>query len=982
QRTPQDEIFKPLLKSIFTGLEQADILGSLLRPREYLDSAIADLLKPQTMELAFNPEMVARRRDIIKLAEVDPTGLRNTLLETIANSFKVEAGNTSDVSVALFGREAEQGMRLLQILDRQYAVVVTNPPYLGSRNMEQGLKKYVEKHYPTGRRDLYTVFMLRSLELCRYDGRIAMVTMQSWMFLRSYADIRVLSNGKLPREGRESKFAGILKETSIEAIAHLGRYAFSEIDVPGSPLLFTLKAAFPTARHQIWASRLTARKPAEEQAALLVKVAQLGQLTGMCYVSRQIDFLSILESPVVYWLRPHFLELLRSSYRLVNVATVKVGLQTSDNERFLRCNWEVNSLGIVSKGQVISGRWFGFAKGGGYCKWVGLEWLYIDWQYEGIRLKHFPSSVLRSPEFYFKAGLTYTVMARGNFAARMLDNAVFDTTGTSIFPTNTSVSRIHLASLTSARIVSYLLRVATQDIKFSGGYVVNLPLSQNLHLELLHSIGQACIAIKQKLVSGDLVECRFDKLLKHELYITQSIIHTLEGINEKVVNDAYELDEQDVQAILEDTGIPAGWYPLITGYDTLPSLPDNVDIPQLPQVVFDYLAEHKRIMASDKELARIKNNLKALYVAGPDAKGVEQEESEETAEEGEKEMASGAHIPIPTETFLEELSVKMALHPISVYWLLEELRAEGVRCLPEEKRLLEDRLSVLVLRLLGHRWPKQLEAGELVPTWADEHGIIPLVPGTGRATLAERVRERLQMEDGALETQKTEALLHELTGKTLELWLRSNFFAKHIQQFKSRPIAWHLASTPIKDEKIAGSAKKRRGTTEPTTRGPAFECLLYYHACSRSALTRIRTQYVEPLLQAERDKVEQGGSTRFASNDGAIPFAKLRIRELEDFVARLQQIEESGFETPELQMLLADEPLDRWSGDGLQAPKNADALYRAEKAWHVDINDGVRVNIAPLQLAGVLTGVVLAKSTDAKKALIDRSRWRADERRW
>ena len=68
--------------------------------------------------------------------------------------------------------------------------------------------------------------------------------------------------------------------------------------------------------------------------------------------------------------------------------------------------------------------------------------------------------------------------------------------------------------------------------------------------------------------------------------------------------------------------------------------------------------------------------------------------------EGEEEIASGAHIPIPTETFLEELSVKMHLHPISIYWLLEELKAEGARCKPEELRLLEDRLSVLDLALV------------------------------------------------------------------------------------------------------------------------------------------------------------------------------------------------------------------------------------------------------------------------------------------
>src|SRR6266571_7712448 len=249
---------------------------------------------------------------------------------------------------------------------------------------------------------------------------------------------------------------------------------------------------------------------------------------------------------------------------------------------------------------------------------------------------------------------------------------------------------------------------------------------------------------------------------------------------------------------------------------------------------------HHRL--NDTGLLSVKKKLQILYETGMGVEGIVAKENENITEndenEVEEEVASEAYIPIRPETFLEELSVKMELHPISVYWLVEELRAEGVRCKFEERRLLEDRLSVLVLRLLGYRWPKQLEAGELVPTWADEYGIIPLVPGTGRATLAERVRERLQLEDGALETQKTEALLHELTGKTLEQWLRNNFFSKHIQQFKSRPIAWHLASTPIKGE--TGTAKKKRDTTErTTTRDPAFECLLYYHACSRSALTRI-----------------------------------------------------------------------------------------------------------------------------------------------
>ena len=89
------------------------------------------------------------------------------LLDRVADSFKAEAGNTDDVSAALFGREAEQGVRLLQLLDRQYAVVVTNPPYMGSKNMDTPLRKYVEKYYPSGKRDLYAAFILRCIELCR-----------------------------------------------------------------------------------------------------------------------------------------------------------------------------------------------------------------------------------------------------------------------------------------------------------------------------------------------------------------------------------------------------------------------------------------------------------------------------------------------------------------------------------------------------------------------------------------------------------------------------------------------------------------------------------------------------------------------------------------------------------------------------------------------------------------------------------------------
>ncbi|HBY97229.1 MAG: hypothetical protein M5U01_17910 [Ardenticatenaceae bacterium] len=45
------------------------------------------------------------------------------------------------------------------------------------------------------------------------------------------------------------------------------------------------------------------------------------------------------------------------------------------------------------------------------------------------------------------------------------------------------------------------------------------------------------------------------------------------------------------------------------------------------------------------------------------------------------------------------------------------------------------------------------------------------------------------------------------------------------------------------------------------------------------------------------------------------------------------------------------------------------------------LSDGVWVNLAPLQLAGLLVSDV-RKARDARQTSADRACWRADERRW
>lgn len=973
RRHPEDRVLRPLLEGVFAALEQADILGSLLRPAEHIDTAIKALQGTHQVAMDFEADDAALRRTITELARRDPAELKKVLLDRVAKSFAAEAG-AGDVAADLFGREAERGVRLLQLLDRKYAVVVTNPPYMGARNLDQMVKGYIERYFAEGKRDLYSAFMIRCLELCYPEGRSAMITMHGWMFLRSFTQLRkseVLENNR-------GMFAGILQSTSIEGLVHLGRHAFSEADPPSNAVMFALRNAKPSDRFCIWAHRMIASKPADQQASSLYYNLKSPQASNSIYQPRQSVFLSIPETPLVYWIEEIFLQMLQKDLRLGQVASIRQGMKTGDNSRFLRFFWENHNI-LFDKTKSGAARWRWYAKGGRYQKWSGLDWLVVDWEHDGYRLKSWASSGgshwsrnITNTEYYFHPGLTYSLTARGSMNARPFDNAAFDVQGTAIFVKTKDTEWLPgVAAFLSSRLTSFLLRTTSQSLVLHAGYIANIPLA-NRPFSDFSRIGQLCVALKNFLIGQEPTEGKFSPLSSIKLAEISAVLHLLEGFNEYRVFEAHGVIGNNLQSVLEETGTPAGFHPLVAGYDALPVLPADLDLPPLPQQVLDYLAAHDRIAPSPAELRRIKERLRGLYEAGPGAKEDDAGEAEAAGgedEEGEG-AASGAHIPIPTETFLEELSVKMQLHPISVYWLLEELRREGARCKPEERRLLEDRLSVLVLRLLGHRWPKQIEAGEPVPAWADRDGIIALAPGANG--LAERIRGRLRAEDGDVGANRAEGLLTELTGLSLEEWLRREFFKRHVRQFKYRPIAWHLASDP------AAAAGGGKGTRRGGKRQPAFECLLYYHATAGDALARVRTQYVEPLLRIERQNLEAARRTR---DETQAAQAQARIQELEEFTRRLREVEEQGFASPELDKVLANEPLDRWSGDGLLAPAEGVDLLRQERAWRVDLNDGVRVNIAPLQLAGLLVSDVL-KAADAKKAIADRARWRSDERRW
>jgi hypothetical protein len=395
----------------------------------------------------------------------------------------------------------------------------------------------------------------------------------------------------------------------------------------------------------------------------------------------------------------------------------------------------------------------------------------------------------------------------------------------------------------------------------------------------------------------------------------KALVTTFESYIEEMVHQS--LARGRLQEVLDETGFPPGWHPLIVGYDALPDAPEGIDIPEGLTAFLDSL-EHRQL--TTEELAALRARVRSAYEAGPGAKLDDEEPAQADDEEG---TALGARIPIPTETFIEELADKLAIHPISVYWLLEELKAAGVVSSPLRKAELTEWVSISLLRMLGYRWPEQdayeAEHGPILdPDLVDHDGIIPLVPCANQPTAEDRVHERLERQFGAEGAAAFLIDFRRFVGRDLGAWLVRDFFKAHLSQFKSRPIAWHLRSPDGQ-----------------------FAALVLYHRLSRDTLVKLRSEYagdrIATLRQAQEVARARGETAKVSDLAAA-------IEDVEAFRQKIEAIERGD--------TLADRIRCRW--------KDEDAAGRSGP-YAPDIDDGVKVNLRPFQENGLLAATVIKK---------------------
>jgi hypothetical protein len=238
-------------------------------------------------------------------------------------------------------------------------------------------------------------------------------------------------------------------------------------------------------------------------------------------------------------------------------------------------------------------------------------------------------------------------------------------------------------------------------------------------------------------------------------------------------------------------------------------------------------------------------------------------------------------------------------------------------------------LQVAVARLLGYRWPAELDAemelDEASRAWverceallplADDDGIVCLQALRGESTAADRLRSLLARSFGELWSP---ALERELLGAasgtkkpadSLETWLSDRFFEEHCKLFHHRPFVWHLWDG----------------------RKDGFHCLINAHRLTgpdgegRRTLEAITYSYLGDWI--DRQRADQRAGKEGA--DGRL-VAALGLQ------GRLEKILEGE---PPFDLFI------RWK-----------SLAEQPLGWEPDINDGVRLNIRPFMKAELRSG--------------------------
>jgi hypothetical protein len=619
------------------------------------------------------------------------------------------------------------------LLNRSYRCIATNPPYLGRRKLTQGMRAFLDQQYPDAAADLCAAFLQRCIELLAPSGKLALVTLDKWLRLRTYAAVR---NGG-------TSFPGLYHALSIDTLCELGDRAFRrELGLhDGVRILLTVARRQPASEdHRLNILDATGCRGPMEKAAALEEFAVRGSSPLVRSLPqrdlRQRESWEAFER----WRLPRSLQDSGRSVR--DVAEVVVGLQTNDDRRFVRFHWEV---------VPDPRRWRVHSKGGGYGRWFGLNRYLLDWTTGRPEFERNPRCGVGVESHFERSGWTYTWFANGCLGLRRKEHGwSFGRAASSGFFCEDD----RVVAFLNSRFGSLGARRVGGKIQLPEGIVRKLPIPACLE-SINPKLVSAAVEIKKALMSNEPTDAWF----RPDIRLSPQVLLSLEVV---LLLLEEELEQQVERSVQCST----------TELDEIGSLL-GVPVARTPCSDFGRRAVDPLWSLVPEEFRRVRE-----FISLPSASGTITSAQEDDVLSGlmQRPQRGSPQSSLPSDTRLEFVCHRSRLHPLDAYHvILKTWTSNLVFSRAFLMPYITDEILRGVAETLGHRWWSE---GSPVGQF-QSRGVVSV------DVVLERVRARVLAGADAFGRFSVEEVL----GSQIGTWLGESFLAWQERRLFRRPLA-------------------------------------------------------------------------------------------------------------------------------------------------------------------------------------------------
>ena len=370
-----------------------------------------------------------------------------------------------------------------KLLVQKYDVIVTNPPYLSSSRFSTLLNQYVVKHYKDVKSDLCMVMYKKWIKQLNKNKYISFITPTSWMFLSSFEKWRMVG----------------LQNYDISSLIDFGSELFD--GKVGHNLIVSWVIRNNSIRMNGTYVRLVdycySRRNMKEQEFFNLKNH---------FISNNSNFSKIPGSPIAYWVSEKTISWCEK-HKLSNDVVGSVGIQTGDNEKFIRLWQEVNFSSVkFDAKQVVdtycSQKWYPYNKGGDFRKWYGNDFYVVYWQNDGSFLKNDNKITGHHYQEYkdnlkFAPLVTWSRVTSGQPSFRIKENGFLsDMAGFSIFSNTLDLFKI--IAFCNSKVANHYLQFIAPTLNIMIGNVLSLPFDSRINCnDKVRDIVSSCMAFSK-----------------------------------------------------------------------------------------------------------------------------------------------------------------------------------------------------------------------------------------------------------------------------------------------------------------------------------------------------------------------------------------------------------------------------------------------------------------------------------------------------